>query len=392
VRWRTLTWENKPQYDFAVAWGVAGIPLFLADYARLTGTARALELAEGALRWCSRPERLAEGSAEAWCRDGLMRGRAGVGAGWLRLAAVSRDAGHLAQAAAAGDALLPKAPGPYTDWCDGAAGEGVFLLRLAQATREPRFLDGASRRAAWLASVAVRDGRGLAWPWEVGGEPAEAWYGLGFHPGAAGVGHVLLRLYQETGEAAWAAVAREAAETLRRQATPDHGGLNWPETLDGLARGEPLKCQQCNGAPGVGLFFLTAHEALGSAATGDRDGAASAAGVPGAGAYLALAEAAGEATFGYGDVRRNASYCHGLAGNGELFLDLYLATQRARWRERAHDFARRAFAYRTATPEGDVWQADDPGFSGPEYMFGASGTGHFFLRLWRPDLITRPLV
>jgi hypothetical protein len=119
---------------------------------------------------------------------------------------------------------------------------------------------------------------------------------------------------------------------------------------------------------------------------------AGAAGGPGAGDYLAIAEAAGEATFRYGDVRRNASQCHGLAGNGELFIDLYLATRQARWLERAHDFATRAFAYRTTVPEGDVWQADDPGFSGPEYLFGASGTGHFFLRLWRPDLITGPLV
>ena len=39
-----------------------------------------------------------------------------------------------------------------------------------------------------------------------------------------------------------------------------------------------------------------------------------------------------------------------------------------------------------------MWQADDPGFDSPDLLFGASGTGHFFLRLWRPDEITRPLL
>ena len=39
--------------------------------------------------------------------------------------------------------------------------------------------------------------------------------------------------------------------------------------------------------------------------------------------------------FAYGDVRRNPSQCHGLAGNGELFVELYRLTGDARWRHRA---------------------------------------------------------
>jgi hypothetical protein len=91
-------------------------------------------------------------------------------------------------------------------------------------------------------------------------------------------------------------------------------------------------------------------------------------------------------------VRRNPVQCHGLAGNAELFLELYRATGKPLWLDRAHDFAQRMFAYRSATPEGDVWQADDPGYASPDFMFGAAGTGHFFLRLWRPNQVTRPLL
>ena len=374
VRWQTLTWENEPQYDFSVFWGSGGIPLFLADYSRLTGDTRALDLAIRGAQWCSQPERLSEGSAEEWRNDGLVRGRAGVGMAWLRIAqAAGVDRAAMAQAAAVGDHLLNRTPGPYTDWLDGATGEGIFLLRLAQASGEERFLDGARRWGDWLAGVAIRDQHGLYWPWAVGTDDPP-WYGLSFVPGAAGNSHFLLSLYQETQDARLADVAREAGETLRRQAVPDRGGLNWPDTLDGLAQGEPLKAQWCYGAPGVGIFFAKLHEALGD----PKD--------------LETAEAAGECTYQHGDVRRNACQCHGLAGNGDLLLDLYQVSGKQVWLDRAHDFARRAFAYRRTKPAGDEWQADDAGFYAPEFMLGASGTGHFFLRLWQRGALTRPLL
>lgn len=376
VRWQTLNWENELQYDASVFHGVAGIAIFLADYYRLTHIDRALELATGAARWCSSAERTVA-PAEAWRRDGLVRGIAGAGMAWLRLAAAGGQPGAVAQAATIGERLLHKDPGPVTDWLDGATGEGIFLLRLAEMSRDERFLAGAVRRGAWLDGVARRDERGCYWPWEVGDTPHAAWYGLSFIPGMAGIGHFLLSLYQATREPRWADLAREAASTLRRQAKPDRGGLNWPDTLDGLEHGEELRCQWCYGAPGVGLFFVKAHEALGPEGTPS---------------YLETAEAAGETTFQYGDVRHNAVQCHGLAGNGELFLDLYCVGHKPLWIERAHDFAQRAFAYRSHAPEGDAWQADDPGYTSPDFLLGASGTGHFFLRLWQPDQITRPLL
>ncbi len=108
--------------------------------------------------------------------------------------------------------------------------------------------------------------------------------------------------------------------------------------------------------------------------------------------FLETARAAGEATYAYGDVRHNPCLCHGLTGNAGFLFDLYRLTGEPQWLERAHDLARRAFAYRTTTPEGDVWQADEPGFTSPEFMFGAAGAGHVFLRLWQPDAVRLPLV
>ena len=128
--------------------------------------------------------------------------------------------------------------------------------------------------------------------------------------------------------------------------------------------GEDLaRCQWCVGAPGIGVFLARAF-----AVSGDER-------------YLTAARGAADATFAHGDVRANPSVCHGLAGNAELFLTLYRVTGERQWWERALEFARRCLPYRSVTPEGDLWQADEAGISSPDFFCGAAGTGHFFLRL-----------
>ena len=180
----------------------------------------------------------------------------------------------------------------------------------------------------------------------------------------------LARLYGATRDARWADLVRECAGTLERHAVPDHGGLNWPAVE---RDGPPLKCQWCVGAPGIGLFWTRAYEVLGDPA------------------YLQMATAAGECTYGYGDVRANPSQCHGLSGNAELFIELHRVTRDGLWLERAHDFARQIMRYcspgRTGSDEGDVWRGDEPGNTSPDYAYGAAGPGHFFLRLLSPDRV-----
>jgi lantibiotic modifying enzyme len=355
-RWRTLTYENEPQYSADPGNGVGGIVLFLADYHRLTGVQRAIELAHGGARWCLAPEQLPED-------DSLTHGRSGLGMALLRLAAAGDDSAA-ASAADLAKPMLARDPGPVTTLYAGAAGEGLFLLRLFEHTRDERYLNGALARAAWLDRVATRTGPDSGdtyWIYQTDDEP---WYGTGFGPGSAGIGYFLAHLYAATHDERWAKLTRGVAATLVRRSQQDHGGLNWAQQVndDHLQR-----VQVCDGSPGVGRFFLAAHRAL-----GDAD-------------LLATAMAAAETTYAHGDVRGNASQCHGLAGNAELFIELYRLTREARWRERAHDFATQALRYRTRGPEGDTWQADEPGFTSPELLYGAGGTGHFFLRLWRPD-------
>ncbi len=64
IRWQTLDWHNRPHYIPEIFTGAGGIGFFLADYARLAGSGRALELAEGLVRWCASPARDADRDPE----------------------------------------------------------------------------------------------------------------------------------------------------------------------------------------------------------------------------------------------------------------------------------------------------------------------------------------
>jgi hypothetical protein len=382
ARWRTLDDAGESQYRGDL-YSNGGVPLFLADYYRLTGEARALELAARGAAWCAAPDRvfladLLPGS-DPWS---LLDGRAGLGLAWLRLAGTGAGRGAGERAAALGAALLERDPGPVTGLAMGAAGKGLFLLRLWQHTREARHLAGAERCADWLAQRAVRGEGGCRWPFREG-EPQNAHTSISH--GAAGVGYFLLLLHQATGHRGYAELGRAAAAALVHEARPDRGGVNWlplvgaTTDLDHAWRPVPVgtrlrRCQWCTGAPGIGLFLAKAFEVLGDEA------------------YLATAEAAGEATYAFGDGRANPTYCHGLAGSADLLIELHRVTGRGRWLERARDFGRRMLAYRTPTPEGETWPSDAPPQSAPDLLCGAAGVGQVFLRLLNPQHVPLALL
>src|SRR5204863_7588260 len=114
----------------------------LSDYCRLTGTPRARELAGGACHWASAPGREID-------NDSLLTGWAGIGLAWLWLANATGDRDAVAQATRIADRLLAREPGPLTTLYSGASGEGTFLLRMAETTRDGRHLAGAVRHGDW---------------------------------------------------------------------------------------------------------------------------------------------------------------------------------------------------------------------------------------------------
>lgn len=290
---------------------------------------------------------------------------------WLRFSITTGDSNALKKASEIGDRVLESSVGPVTDYLGGVAGKGIFLLRLWEASPQEKYLSGAVRYGEWLSGEAIRDKAGLGCYWPMRFDESPPWNSLGFAHGIAGIGYFLLLLYKATQDSRRAELARGVAETLSKQAKPDRGGLNWPVTL---GENDMDRCQWCHGAPGVGLFYTKAYEILGEPS------------------YLKTAQAAGETTFTCGDVRHNPCQCHGLSGNAELFTELYRITQDRLWLDRAYDFASRAFSYRETKPEGDIWQSDEPGYYSPDFLCGAAGVGHFFLRLLAPDRVRMPLM
>ena len=362
-RWETIDYENKPQYHYDVFNGCGGISFFLADYYGLTGSETALDLAIGANQWCSSKAR------EGFSR-GLLTGKTGVAMAWLHLSRIAQNPEYRAYCAENAEILLTEDPGPVTDLMGGAASNGLFLVRLWQATREDRYLNGAIRNGAWLKDNLVRDERGCHCLIRPDGAFGDMPY-LGVAHGIAGVAHYFLLLSEATQEEDWADCAREILETLARHAIPDKGGLNWSVVLGGTGLD---RCQWSHGAPGIGLVFLKAYELLKEPACYE------------------VARKCGETTYAYGDFRHNVTQCIGLSGCGELFIELYRVSQEERWLGRAHEFAEMALGYREALPEGDAWPTDEPGLFSPDYMYGAAGAGHYFLRLWKPGKIQMPLM
>lgn len=163
--------------------------------------------------------------------------------------------------------------------------------------------------------------------------------------------------------------ARDILQTLERHAVPDHGGLNWVPVLgdDELSR-----CQWSHGAPGIGVVFLKAAQVLDMPA------------------YRDIARKAGDATYAYGDFRYNITQCIGLSGCGEPFIELFRETGDETWLTRAHEFADMAMGYRAKLPEGDAWPTDEPGLYSADFMYGAAGLGHYFLRLQQPGDVSMP--
>jgi len=109
-----------------------------------------------------------------------------------------------------------------------------------------------------------------------------------------------------------------AGETARRHAIVENGLANWPPLADGeLVCNDTTRVQWCHGAPGM---ITSLGDQL------DED----------------LALAGGELTWRAGPLAKGGGLCHGTAGNGYAFLELFRRTADERWLERARAFAMHA--------------------------------------------------
>ncbi len=221
-----VLWPVPEDFDSAFAGraslgyahGAAGIGAFLLAAARMTGERAFHEAAVQAGRtlaatarrehsgevpgrggpvaawWPQYPGNPEPARSVHWCS-----GSSGIGTFLIRLWQATGDVTALDLALAAGEAVLRARWRGTTAACHGLAGEGEFLLDLAQATDSRRFLTGA-RTLASLLTARSTTREGLCVPLDETGYGCGAGYGTG----VSGVLAFLLRL-RHGGTRLWAA-------------------------------------------------------------------------------------------------------------------------------------------------------------------------------------------
>ena len=197
----------------------------------------------------------------------------------------------------------------------GAPGTMLAALFIHEATGDARW------RALYDANAsAVRerweriDQAGCSlWTQNLSGELA-AHVGAGH--GMAGNAFSILRGGRDV------AAKALAAEALRATAIDRNGLANWPQSVLTPRRGRThLLVQWCHGAPGI----ITSLSAALDDDESDR-----------------LFRAGGELTWQAGPLAKGPGLCHGTAGNGFAFLELFRRTGDELWLDRARRFAMHA--------------------------------------------------
>lgn len=354
----------RPEYralESNVYEGTAGVGLFLAQLASVTGDAPARTTAVGAIRHAV--ERAHQLPPER--RDGFHAGSLGVAWAALRAGELLDveepvDRGRELALVARPTLTLERCP----DLVLGSAGALIALLALADRFDDAAMLEEALATGEQLLACATVTRHGSSWATE-GRRYRHHLCGLSH--GAAGIGLALLELYAATGEPRFRSGATGAFAYERSWL--DATSHSWPDLrLAGQRRGAarriaPTAGTWCHGEAGIALARLRAVELL-----DDED-------------CLADAEIALEATsralartlpYGIDDL----TLCHGASGAAEVLL--CAADALAQWAEPATELGQVALERHLGKED---WPCGIAGGTSPGLFRGLSGIGCWFLRL-----------
>lgn len=235
--------------------GSAGVAVFLAALARVTGKERYRELALAALD-TPRGLDLKDGSLLRAIGLGCNVGLASVIyafalAGQLLEETALYDSAREAALQVTEEAL---AADDRLDVVFGAAGCILGLLKLHRLTHDPDVLEAAARCGRHLLSRATPVYPGRACP------TLDRRHQTGFSHGAAGIALALARLSQATGEPAFGELAVDEVAWEEGQLLPEQRNYRDLRVRDG----EPVcMASWCHGAPGIGLSRLALHDLSG---------------------------------------------------------------------------------------------------------------------------------
>jgi lantibiotic modifying enzyme len=324
--------------------GTAGIGLFLAELAAVTGTTPVRQTAVGALRQ-------AAARASAHRREGFHAGSLGIAWAIARAAEILSDE-ELHETARGVSASAAPVPDGTLDIVLGSAGSTMARLSLAELLDDPGLADDAVAAGEALLARATVTGRG--WSWATPDHRRRHLCGVSH--GAGGIGWALLELYAASGDDRFR-IGAEGAFAYERSWAPDLRS-------SGHRRGaavrspEPIAGSWCHGEAGIALVRLRAVEVLGPDAYE-------------AEATAALARTRRELAAALPYELEDVTLCHGAAGAADVLLsagDCDLAAELGNT------------ALERYAPTGD-WPCGLLGGTTPALYRGLTGIGWFYLRL-----------
>jgi lantibiotic modifying enzyme len=339
--------------------GTAGVGLFLAQLAAVTGDTAAQRAAVGALRHAVAHAP----SLPPPDRDGLYAGVVGVALAAVRVAAWLDEPDLDARARALmADAALPDGPRRCPDVVMGSAGTVIGFLALAKACDDRALVRRAVVAGDELLGRATVTRHG--WSWASPGHRSPH-HLCGISHGAGGIGWALLELFAATGDERFRTGAAGAFDYERSWLDTTSG--TWPDLrIAGQRRGRPradgtaTTGTWCRGEAGIAQTRLRAVALSGWEA--ERRDAAFA-------LETTRRHVAGLLAHGIEDL----SLCHGAAGSAEVLLTTGEPSPEAialgeRVLERYGD-------------GGEPWPCGVLGGATPGLFLGLSGIGWWLLRL-----------
>ncbi|MEU0502126.1 class IV lanthionine synthetase LanL [Nocardia sp. NPDC005998] len=295
---------------------------------------------------------------DAPSRPGLYFGRSGTAIALIEAGKLLEDK-TIQQA---GADLFDRIPSDWTnpDITHGLAGAGYAALMLWSTTGVPSYRDRAAEYASHLTERAERRNGELLWPMPTGfDDRLTGRTEYGFAHGTAGIATFLLDAGRQLNRPEWIELAAAAAHTLCAAGVDTEAGARWPARPNA---NPALYDYWCSGSAGIGTFLVRQWHTSGDDTA------------------LHWADRAAEAVW----ARRwsaGPSQCHGLAGAGELLLDLAAYTGNHRYLDRANDIAL-ALAAKGGIRCGRLLAADETLQSyAADYAVGIAGWVEFLLRL-----------
>jgi lantibiotic modifying enzyme len=333
--------------------GTAGVGLFLAELAAVTGDAAARRTSRGAMRQAL--------SRARWSRQqGFHAGSLGIAWAVARAAVLLGD-DELKE----GARELPAAARPQTDACSdvvlGSAGSAVAKLLLAEMLDDAGLVEEALRTGERVLERARVDRHG--WSWATPGQGYRR-HLCGLSHGAGGIGWALLELFATSGDERFRDGA-EGAFAYERSWLDAKSGT-WPDLrIGGQRRGgrwapSPVRATWSHGEAGIALTRLRAIAVLGAGPYEEE-------------ARIALDTTQRHLAAALPYEIDDMTLSHGLGGAADVLLT---GGRDDEPRQLGH------VALERYGPSG--WPCGSGGGTTPALFRGASGIGWWFLRLHDP--------